>query len=270
MDASDWYTVEFDDEHIHLHVSPPGREPWEAEIAWADIVRVCFKAEDLFVSDGIYLFVRQRPESYAIPTEALGGAELWGAIVHRGLFDAGLAIRAATATNELFCWPPDSPIPGATAMDKQTFLQTVRETRADFDAAVGSVPPTQMEQPGAGGAMSVKDIIAHVTWFEREMIGVLRERALVGSAWWQLPQDERNAAILAANRDHPLADVLQDAARTWQEFIAALEALDEEALNDSSHFRDMPADWVPWDLIAGNSSRHYADHAVDIRAWLAS
>lgn len=107
MDVSDWYAVDFDDEHIRLDVRPPGREPWEAEIGWADIVRVCFKAEDLFLSDGLYLFVRQRPESYAIPLEALGGAELWGAIVQRGLFDADLAIRAAMATNELFCWPPE-------------------------------------------------------------------------------------------------------------------------------------------------------------------
>jgi hypothetical protein len=105
MDVSNWYTVEFDEEHIHLRASPPGGEPWEVEIGWADIVRVCFNAQDLELSDEIYLFVRQRPESYVIPTEAFGGAELWGEIISRGLFDAKLAIRAAMATDELFCWP---------------------------------------------------------------------------------------------------------------------------------------------------------------------
>jgi hypothetical protein len=107
MELSDWFTVEFDDEHIHLRVHAPEREPWAEEIAWTDIVRVCFNAQDLFLPDEIYLFTRQRPESYVVPTEACGGAELWGEIIHRGLFDAELAIRAAMATGEIFCWPPE-------------------------------------------------------------------------------------------------------------------------------------------------------------------
>lgn len=270
MELGDWYTVEFDDEQIYLRASPPGGVPWKVEIGWADIVRVCFRAQDLFSSDEIYLFVRQRPESYVVPTEALGGAELWGEIIGRGLFDEQLAIEAAMATDKLFCWPPEpaSAASGAGRMNKQAFLQAVRNRRAEFDAAVQQVPPVRMEQPGASGVMSVKDIVAHIAWFEREMVGVLRERALVGSELWARTQDERNAAILEASRGRPLDEVLREAAETWRQFSEALEAVEEEALNDAARFRDLPAEWVPWDLIAGNSLRHYADHAADIRAWL--
>ena len=107
MNLSDWYTVDFDDERIYLRGNSPGGEPWVVEIGWADIVRVCFQAQDLFISDEIYLFTRQRPESYVIPTEAFGGAELWGEIIARGLFDAELAVQAAMAADELFCWPAE-------------------------------------------------------------------------------------------------------------------------------------------------------------------
>jgi hypothetical protein len=31
----------------------------------------------------------------------------------------------------------------------------------------------------------------------------------------------------------------------------------------------MPADWLPWRIIAENTSEHYRDHAAIVRAWLA-
>jgi hypothetical protein len=64
-------------------------------------------AEDLFVSDGIYVLTSQRPESYVIPTEAEGGPELWSEILRRGLFDPQLAIEAMRSPGGLFLWPPD-------------------------------------------------------------------------------------------------------------------------------------------------------------------
>ena len=103
----EWYFVTFDGERVSVRAEPPGKEAWAAELTWDSIERVCFKAEGLGVSDGIYVFTSARPESYAIPVEANGGGELWGEILRRKLFDAELAIEAATATTGLFCWPPD-------------------------------------------------------------------------------------------------------------------------------------------------------------------
>jgi hypothetical protein len=61
----------------------------------------------MLVSDGIYVFTRERPESYVIPTEARGGGELWSEILRRKLFDATLAIEAASSTGGLYCWPSE-------------------------------------------------------------------------------------------------------------------------------------------------------------------
>ncbi len=80
MDVNDWYTVEFDSVGVRLSASPPDGQPWTQELRWADVERVCFKAEDFTVSDGIYIFTNQRPESYAIPIQARGGQELWDSV----------------------------------------------------------------------------------------------------------------------------------------------------------------------------------------------
>jgi hypothetical protein len=65
------------------------------------------KAEGLQASDGIYVFTSLRPESYVIPVEASGGLEFWNEIVRRRLFDAGLAVKVASLSEGLVCWPPD-------------------------------------------------------------------------------------------------------------------------------------------------------------------
>ena len=103
-----WFKVKHDDSAVSLEVAPPGQARWTAQFQWSDIVRVCFEASDLFTSDGIYIFTSARPESYVIPIEAEGGAELWNELIHRQLFDASLAIQAATETETLHCWPEET------------------------------------------------------------------------------------------------------------------------------------------------------------------
>lgn len=125
-----------------------------------------------------------------------------------------------------------------------------------------------MTEPGLAGEWSLKDIIAHVTWGEREMVGVLEARALVGSDLWNVSTDERNAAVYEQNRDRPLGDVLAEAQEIHAQLFTALEMLTDEDLNDPQRFQDMPADWIPWKLIAGNSYGHYDEHSPSIRAWL--
>ena len=102
---SDWFFVDFDEKGVTMRASPPGGEAWEQGFAWDRILRICFVAEPA-ASDGIYVFTHDREASYVIPTEATGGSELWGEILRRQLFDAELAIEAASAESGMFCWPP--------------------------------------------------------------------------------------------------------------------------------------------------------------------
>lgn len=116
---------------------------------------------------------------------------------------------------------------------------------------------------------SVKDIIAHVVWHEREVVGVLTAKALVGSDLWDLPLAKRNAAIFEQTRDRPLNEVLAEARVIYAQFLEGLQTLTDEDLNDSGRFADMPTEWQPWKLIAENSYEHYHDHRHDIQSWLA-
>jgi uncharacterized damage-inducible protein DinB len=156
----------------------------------------------------------------------------------------------------------------ATEINKETFLERMQTTRAQWEVLLKEVDEINMIRPGVEGEWSMKDIIAHVAWYDREMVGILQARALVGSSLWVLPNAERNAAIFDQNRGRSLQDVLAEARRVYAELLEALQSLAEEELIDPSRYRDMPADWVPWKVFADNTYDHYAAHIPAIRAGL--
>lgn len=90
-------------------------------------------------------------------------------------------------------------------MDKKAvvseFVADVRRARAEWDALVDRINRAEMSTPGFCGTWSLKDVIAHLTWYEREMVGMLKARAFVGSSYWELPLDGRNALIFEESQD---------------------------------------------------------------------
>jgi hypothetical protein len=153
-------------------------------------------------------------------------------------------------------------------ISRATFLDALRSGRAEWDDLLIEVPRDLMEEPGVEGEWSIKDIVAHITWHEREMVEVLRQRALVGSNLWELPLDQRNATIFEENKHRSLDDILSQSGQTFRQLLREVEALSEEDLNDPARFKEMPPDWVPWKLLAENSYQHYPDHVASVAAWL--
>jgi hypothetical protein len=155
-----------------------------------------------------------------------------------------------------------------TQMTLAAFLDSLRSGRAEWEALLAQIGADRMTQPGVEGDWSIKDIVAHVTWHEREMLGVLRARALVGSDLWNLSTDERNAAIFEQNKDRALDDVLEESRQIFPQLLELAAGLSAEELNDPRGFSEMPEEWSPWELVASNSYTHYPDHIASIRAWL--
>jgi uncharacterized damage-inducible protein DinB len=153
-------------------------------------------------------------------------------------------------------------------MDKATLLKTLTETRAVWEALLAQIDEEQMQQPGATGKWSVKDVLAHVTWGQPEITLVLRTRAFAGSDLWNLSDDERNEIIYQQNKDRPLHDIVNEERQAYTALLEAIQPLSDEDLNDFHRFKDMPQEWKPWQIIAGNSFKHYEDHMPSIREWL--
>jgi hypothetical protein len=151
-------------------------------------------------------------------------------------------------------------------MTRAEFLGHLLAEREHWETLLDQVEDVETSRQQAEGEWSVKDVIAHVTWHEREMLEVARQRALVGSDLWDLPTDQRNAAIYEHNRDRPLSEVLDEARSVYPQLLAALEGLSDEDFTIASRYARMPTDWLPWKLFAENTYEHYRDHIVDLRS----
>ena len=151
-------------------------------------------------------------------------------------------------------------------MSRMELLHMVKTARAQWNALLAEIPAEWLSETGVEGEWSVKDIIAHISWGERENIGVVQARALVGSALWQLSEDERNAAVFAENRGRDLDDVLTESREVFQQYLEAIGALSEEELNEPARFQGLPDGWRPWRILYDPT--HYQVHSRSILAWL--
>ena len=155
-------------------------------------------------------------------------------------------------------------------MKKAQLAEALQSARQEWEALLARVKPSAYEQPGVSGQWSLKDVIAHIGWHEREVAQALQARNFTnGSEWWSLPTDERNSRIYEANRNYPLAQVLTEAQAAHSGLVAAVLSLSEDDLNDSSRFPYHPPGAAPWEIVAQNSYQHYQDHLADLRKWLA-
>lgn len=137
-----------------------------------------------------------------------------------------------------------------------------------WDALLDEVGEQQMTLQVLPGGWSVKDLIAHISWYENEMVDLIRTKTLRGSELWLLPTDERNQSIYAMNRSRSLEEVLRESHQIFARLEGLIESLEEADLVDASRYADMPPDWPPLEVLAENTYEHYDDHISDIRNWL--
>ncbi len=153
-------------------------------------------------------------------------------------------------------------------MDKTTFMNTLQETRAQWEELLAQVEEERMQRPGATGKWSVKDVIAHVMDGERELVQIMHTHVVTGSELWNLSDDERNEIVYQQNRERPLHEIMSEEQQAYANLLAAAQTLSDDDLNDPHHFQRMPEEWVPWRIFAGNSFQHYQDHMPALRAWV--
>ncbi|MGH2502435.1 MAG: DinB family protein [Ktedonobacterales bacterium] len=162
---------------------------------------------------------------------------------------------------------------GPDPMTGARLASILRAERAQWQALLARVGLDRMEQPGVEGEWSMKELVAHLTWYERAVLDGARQVFSTGT--FTRPQrdgetmDERNARIATESRARPLADVLAEADAVFGHLLSLIESIPDDLLNDASRL-GLPDDVPPWLRVANNSYAHYRQHAEAVRVWLAA
>jgi len=164
---------------------------------------------------------------------------------------------------------------GEGPMTGPRLMGILQAERAQWSALLARVGAARMELPGVEGEWSLKQLVAHLTWYERVIVDGARQ-VLGGAGAYERPREglygltmeERNARIAQESLSRPLDEVLVEAEQVFGQLTALIAVVPQDILNDPRRV-GMPDDVVPWMLVANNSFAHYHEHEQAVRAWLA-
>ena len=141
-------------------------------------------------------------------------------------------------------------------------LNKLEQAWAAFLESFAGLSTEQLQQPGVVGDWSVKDIVAHVTWWEEEALIHLpvilkggqppRYSTLYGSI------DAFNAQMTEQKRTLSLAEVLMQSDETHSRLLAYVQSIPEKHMTSETRFRRR---------LRLDTYSHYPIHAQEIQHW---
>lgn len=162
-------------------------------------------------------------------------------------------------------------------MTKARLIEQMTAERSQWDALLEEIGESRMNVPAINGGWTIKDTVAHVTYYEHWLLNWLeaavRGQVTVAQHRDLLSVDERNAIVFEENRPRRLADVLDESQLVFQRLLMMGRLLPEEDLLDPHRFdRYIVPFWEEsrplWKCIAGDSYEHYREHLTNMRQWL--
>jgi hypothetical protein len=162
-------------------------------------------------------------------------------------------------------------------MKKRSFLQKMAEERSRWLELLARAGEDRLSIPGVEGELTLKDIVAHVSAYERGLVKWLEEAQVGRVAEFQILDhpdlDYRNEEIYLANRDLTVQQVLDTSEIVFNRLVDLISKVSEQDLIDSAR-----SEWYVrprwkqaralWECIADDSYRHYHQHIPGIGAWL--
>jgi hypothetical protein len=142
----------------------------------------------------------------------------------------------------------------------ELLIRAAREYRA-FHEALHGLNEDHMAEVWLG-TWSIREIVAHMVGWHREMTPVL-ERLARGER--PLPSgvsyDAWNARFAAEAKGREITDLLLDLDRTHEEFMQAADRVPAERYEPGK---------TAHRIVDANSAHHYHEHGEQIREWRAS
>jgi hypothetical protein len=153
-------------------------------------------------------------------------------------------------------------------LTKSELLQRIRDERRALEKNLARLTHTQMLLPGVMGEWTVKDALAHISAWERNMLtwagNLLRGEAPGTPEPWDV--ERINAAIYAQVKDKLLGEVLEEFRESYRAAITFTENLTEAQLQ--TKYADTWPQGPLWLGVAANMNFHYKEHREDLEKWL--
>lgn len=158
-------------------------------------------------------------------------------------------------------------------LDKPTLLDKVETEYQAFVDLLAPLDGWQLTTPGVVGDWSIKELLAHLTVWQKRLLTVLQAARQGIQPETPITQitcedlDRANRVFYEAAKARPLDDVWSVFRATYLQVKQEIAALSEEALKDPERFA-----WLDGlaleHFIACDTYEHYQEHMLLVRVWL--
>src|SRR5262245_35569933 len=147
-------------------------------------------------------------------------------------------------------------------MNRSQLLEKLEKRWTEFKESYAGLSDSQMTESGVTGLWSVKDIIAHVTWWEEEALKHLPLITKGGRPRTYAAEyggiDAFNALMTEQKRRLSLSEILRQQNKTHRQLVHYIESVPEEQFTSDTRFRRR---------LRLDTYNHYPKHVKAIRAW---
>ena len=122
-------------------------------------------------------------------------------------------------------------------MKRTTLMKKMRYHRKRWDLTIKSVFEKQLENEPVSQKWYLRDVIAHLTWYEKELLEALEKQSQVDSEFWNMEVEKRNDMIYRKTQEHSLNEIIQESKRTFEELIDVVATISDEDLNSDTYVK---------------------------------
>jgi hypothetical protein len=150
-------------------------------------------------------------------------------------------------------------------MNKQEVANQLRAIFKPVEDIINDLTPDQLEQETAPGTWSIKDVLAHMTFWDQIMVNLLKSvlnlelrTVLSGST------EEINGKVYAENHMRPAAQVVADFKHTIDDLLAAAAMFSDDDLTQPGRFA-IAKDQPMGRYIVSEVNGHYHEHIDELQ-----
>jgi hypothetical protein len=156
--------------------------------------------------------------------------------------------------------------------NKVALLDKINSGYAALEAVLNPLDETQMTRAGVDGGWSIKDVLTHLTAWQRAMVDRLQaaarnEKPALTTDLTDEEIDRLNEQFYQEGKARPLVEVLTDFRITYLQIVEVVQALSWEDLADAHRFAWLNGTPL-WRYVAGDTYEHYQEHIESIQEFL--
>ena len=151
-------------------------------------------------------------------------------------------------------------------------IKVVQKERTNLETLINKLSDSQKVVPGVEGDWSVKDIMAHISAWEKLAYDRIHATLTGDPLKYQVIDgddfvDQFNLKVYESNKEIPLNMIAAGFQESHNELLGQIKNLNDEIISQKLPF-DWAGDLSIQVLISANTHWHYKEHAESILNWI--